>query len=770
MPNAQRLDILRQLREEAGLSQAQMARLCGLTGRQSRLTVGAWERGDYAPDARRRTWFVGYLWDELRLRRDPQKFQTVWAILAEEWGWALLNEAEWRALTMRTAPITANVQPVDSMASQVDLTSGQTGMPPPLTTYRRALDITLYTTEVTSRAPVLFGRAPLLAQAHTALATTKRVLLYGLGGAGKTALAATLANHWLRDQRGLVLWVQTGDTTAETLLEGLVDQFATEAAKADYHRRLDKPNLQAIGALVQQSGATLLILDDVWNGNTLYHIHQALPATLALVVTSRLKFPEFTRIEVGDLAATDAVALLGYYAGGKAYSADQAAQQLCKALGNHPYALEIAGKVLALEEFLSPAQLYRQIAQAPHTVAMPGDFAQEGHTSVKHLLDRSFLALTPEQQTIFTCFGRLYAPGATAALLATCLTQEISAVEKGLGDLIQRCLVRQSKPQYYELHDLTFSYVKALAQAQPEASQDPIQMVTRYVTEQSNDFGLLSLDQPNIIGAAQAAQTSQVEAFIAILSALALGGYFGARGYTKELLKLLDDAIAINGKRGEAGAETQHYLLSQRGNAYDAMGDFPNALTTHQAALALAPNLYRRVVLLAALGSHSVDVGNQQQADDYFREATDLAEVAHDYEALSFVIGQQSYAAGQQKDYKTVRDLAARGIELSLAYGRTNEIGYYRLNLGSAEFDLGLQAALHHHQAAYADALASNDEGLLASAHKVLGRDYLALEDIAKAAEHFACALALFEKTGQADQERELCQFLVHFAFKPIGS
>ncbi|MCB0090808.1 MAG: hypothetical protein KDE54_23090, partial [Caldilineaceae bacterium] len=62
MPNPHKLTILTELREAAGLTLTQMARRCGLTGKQSRLTAGAWARGESAPIERRRPRFIGYLW------------------------------------------------------------------------------------------------------------------------------------------------------------------------------------------------------------------------------------------------------------------------------------------------------------------------------------------------------------------------------------------------------------------------------------------------------------------------------------------------------------------------------------------------------------------------------------------------------------------------------------------------------------------------------------------------------------------------------------
>ncbi len=94
MPDAQRLDQLRLLREEAGLSQSDMARLCGLQGRQSHQTAGAWERGAMTPHTNRRVAFLHYLWDGLRLRHDHARLAAIWEILVEEWLWEPISEGE----------------------------------------------------------------------------------------------------------------------------------------------------------------------------------------------------------------------------------------------------------------------------------------------------------------------------------------------------------------------------------------------------------------------------------------------------------------------------------------------------------------------------------------------------------------------------------------------------------------------------------------------------------------------------------------------------
>ena len=78
--------ILTDLRKDAGLTLTQMARRCGLSGKQSHQTTGAWERGVYVPSERRRTQMIGYLWDDLRLRSDPEQFEAIWDILEDGVG------------------------------------------------------------------------------------------------------------------------------------------------------------------------------------------------------------------------------------------------------------------------------------------------------------------------------------------------------------------------------------------------------------------------------------------------------------------------------------------------------------------------------------------------------------------------------------------------------------------------------------------------------------------------------------------------------------
>ena len=757
MPDPLRLDVLRELREAANLTQAYMARACGLRGQQSHQTAGAWERGAMIPDARRRARIIGYLWDDLGLRREPARFQSVWEILVEEWGWEPIGTTEWLTFTNQTQP-----EPIPATDDE-----------PPATyaPIRRTLDVAFYAAAdaVRGRPTQLIGRDRVLEAAHARLDANEHLLLHGLGGAGKTVLAATIAAQRLARGHGPTIWIHIGTATSETIFTALVEHFLPPPERAALRGQDGLITPAAIADLLARLQPGLIVADDAWEGTALYQLMHSLPADVPLLVTSRLVIPRLARIEVGNLVPTDAVALLAHYAGKRNYSSDADALALCKNLGFHAYALEIAGTTLELDEFLTPARLHRQIAAAPHRVAMPTGFAAEGRTSIQFLLDHSYAVLEEPVQQVLQAFGHLYTPGATAALLATLLQRDQWDIETALRDLALRSLARQTKSGFYELHDLTFSYVQTLAQAEQRERGDnnpnaAIRALYTYVEQYRNDFATLELDQDNVLGAAEAARAQDHTTFLAIMDALVRGGYFDARGHTQRHLHLLDEAISLTAEaHEEKDTERRHYFLGKRGNASVAEGDFAHAIEFYEAALNCAPNAARQVVVQAVIGKTHALAGNHDAATRCFTIATQIAEAHNDIDGLCGVLMQQSHAAAEAKDFEAEQELARRGVQLSTEHGLTHYTGYFYLNLGSAEFEMGIRKALESHEQAYEHALRTDNEALLAIANSALAMDYLGLEEVELASKHLAEALRLVEKTGHTKKAASLRRLITGF-------
>src|SRR5687768_14508687 len=93
MPDPMKLKKVADLRRAVGKSQAEAASYFGLA-RSARNVIRLWEYGEKIPSPKYRAPFIGYLWDFLNLRENPQQFEDVWSILAEQWEWDPLNEVE----------------------------------------------------------------------------------------------------------------------------------------------------------------------------------------------------------------------------------------------------------------------------------------------------------------------------------------------------------------------------------------------------------------------------------------------------------------------------------------------------------------------------------------------------------------------------------------------------------------------------------------------------------------------------------------------------
>lgn len=252
MPNPSRLQILIDLRRETRprLSQDAVATIFGLDARQGRKTVGAWELGQQVPDKNRRTRFIGYLWDDLKLRNDPVKFEEVWTILTEEWRWDPIADAEWRSFTNvpRPSHSLASAQPVQAVAETLTiLTIPEPVKPPFLTNF--------------------VGRAQELQELKGALQTTGAVVIAGLIGVGKTTIAAKLVEAVGTDYK--VFWHVCYETDGVDSIIWKLAEFLAWDGEHDLLYLLEKsverrPTTVLLDYLFQslRKQNTLLCLDD----------------------------------------------------------------------------------------------------------------------------------------------------------------------------------------------------------------------------------------------------------------------------------------------------------------------------------------------------------------------------------------------------------------------------------------------------------------------------------------------------------------------------
>jgi len=616
--------------------------------------------------------------------------------------------------------------------------------------------------DVPSRPDKLIGRDDLLAEINTLLDRGIRVLLQGLGGMGKTSLAAETAARRADSGGAPILWLRAVGDRGENWLKAL-------AHPLEAHERIAQAQgdtrQAAFRAALIDSGVKLVILDDVWDGEALKLVMDALPPGFPALISSRQRFPVGKILDVSELPREQALELLNYHASEQYTLADTDAVELCSRVGDHPFTLEIAAKTLQVD-MITPAELLERIKNSPHLLEMPEGYATPGRSSVKTLLSVSVSVLDENTRQVFMGFGALFVPKVTPELLAAALGVESQSIELALTTLLRRGLIRREKigtTTVYTIHSLAYSYVLA----EPSIGQhDVIRAAREYASAHKDDFNAIDTERGNLLKAAEAAAVSyDGESTIAIMRSLTVdGGYFNARGHDSLLLSCLDQAIAEARTAGESQAETLHYFLSRRGNAFYSTNIPARALADYRAALELADSLNlpaRQVILHCVISKIYSDQSEYETAETHLSAASTLAHQSGDDLLIARVLEQRGYHYAQKRDFQAAKQTYLEQVALAERLQHSERLFFALCNLAAAETELAdHQHALTHVGDAMEIARSHDNRVWLGYALYVAGTVYHNKGDRARAASVFAEVLETFRSIGNLRGAAELEDYM----------
>ncbi len=334
----------------------------------------------------------------------------------------------------------------------------------------------------------LFGVEPLLARARDFLAAPERhrfVVLDGLGGMGKTALARAVAlaaleagdfAHlvWETAQRQVFAWSEVQLSTAPALtVDELLNSIARQTGNPHFTAWPSGKKREALHALLHAQ-PYLVVVDNLETAADYRALAQelwALTGPSKVLITSRYRldtFEQATSVHVGALPPAAATALLRYHAQERGERALQEADdailaRIYQATGGNPLALKLVVGQAALRPL---AQVLAEIAEARGDLETFYRFIYWAAWELLSADARQLLLSLPLLATTGGPWEALVAIGGLDERQTLAGVRELarlSLLEIG-GDALQKC---------YSIHPLTRNFILSEL-VQPAPDVEPI--------------------------------------------------------------------------------------------------------------------------------------------------------------------------------------------------------------------------------------------------------------------------------------------------------
>lgn len=634
MPNAERLQILVQLRKRAGVSLAQMALACGLTGKRGYDSASAWERGVSTPQSSVRFDFRLYLANTLGLVADPVMLDRVWNILVDEWDWEPLQANDWLAISAyvasgssghsAAAPEQASMpHPLQRLPTQGEIP--QLAPLPPGSLVPLAPN-----QHFVGRTAELFAVAEALKSSLSTRNTpTGRAAVVGAAGIGKTQLAIEFVHRFGHHFHGGVFWLSFANPEAVPSQIAACGGLGGMRLRPDFAQLTLEQRLQLVQVAWEDATPRLLVFDNCDDAELVRRWQPRRGGCRVLVTSQESAWDSDLALRVLPLSLlkrVESVQLLRqYYPSSRA--SDEVLTAIAAELDDLPLALHLAGSYLAhAADKIAPEQYLSEIRAAlievaPAALSHPSFTGQGPHgrplsapTGHRNHLDQSFaLSLDrlgradPRDQLARAVLFRAawFAPGEPipSELLLRTLP------ENTLPELARSALLRLSETgllilysinqtERVRLHRLVVSFARRFGDdptAQPAVERVLLEQLRQH--NKSDDHPPLLTIQTHLLSVTDEA-LARGELVGAELAS-ELSWHLHQTGTTAQTLHYNQRSLALR----SAVLGEQHPDLAVNlhtiGWTYDADGEYAKALDHHHRGLAL-----RR----AALGDSHRDV------------------------------------------------------------------------------------------------------------------------------------------------------------------
>jgi len=443
------------------------------------------------------------------------------------------------------------------------------------------------------------GDAALIGQGEAAVAT-------GMGGIGKTQLAAEFVHRYGQFFVGGVFWLSFADPAAVPAEIAACGGAAHLALRPDWDNTSFDEQVRLVQAAWQSPLPRLLIFDNVEDEALVQHWRPTTGGCHILVTSRRAHWDAALGVQtlpVRVLQRDESIALLHHFV---AHSLDDIAMldTIANHLGDLPLAVHLAGRYLQrYQHVVTPASYLADLDDVPmldHPSLQEGGISPTKH--VQHLARAFALSYNRlnAQDTIdhwalaLLARAACFAPGEPIGrdLLFAALAQEraLGGTPLKLEDALQRLLalglVEEATHSAVRMHRLVIAFVQQQQtddQAQAAIEQTLIELMNQY-NEASDVTTLLSMQTHLRFVTDQAAARDDARA-ANMCESLGyhlwhIGSHAESHTYLERALKIREHVPAPD----QAAIASALNLLAL---SHSAQGQYSIALHTHERALAI---------------------------------------------------------------------------------------------------------------------------------------------------------------------------------------
>ena len=381
------------------------------------------------------------------------------------------------------------------------------------------------------------GRDELLRALLLRLRQSQQLVLHGAAGAGKTTVAATIANVYLQQHNRPVLWL---NVDKPPLVE-LIVRIARACGEIDISNAVNPlTGAAAVRALLSER-QPLLVLDGEIDSRALAQFVSRCAADVPMVVTSPapLADGDWRNQPIGNLAESDAVRLFKQKAGIKHDSDDVAIQVISAQLKQAAFPLALTARSMIITR-QSTADFSNTLAEA---------LESHDDQAAMAALSISFDGLNERLRDLLLFLWATTRGEASVAFLNLLSGIATESIDMSMTILSRLFLVERFQvlgEAYYRLHPLTRHFLRdwALERDRFDALRADIVDATRDYLDVhggTDDFMMrLALEMENLVATADwAARNEDAELAGDIAESLApVEAQLNEAGYGYELLRL----------------------------------------------------------------------------------------------------------------------------------------------------------------------------------------------------------------------------------------